>query len=268
MADSAIGDLDAALSIGSDDLFLMEQNGNAKKVPGSLLTSFIDRNVVTVSVSYVSAASSGSASYNSSTGALSLAIPKGAGVSSVSLVSTSGLTDTYKMSLENGDYELFEIKNGSNINYISCTSTGGGANHNVDTYTVFLTNGSTTTFNVTNGIDGTGTVNKVAGVSAVSGNVPASSLADALLSEFRIKATDIGVSSISWVSDSTYTNYPYRMGVSVSGMTSNHYAEVVFDPEDAADFAPVCQTSASTVLLWCMNNTRSTISIPTIFAWR
>ena len=36
MADSAIGDLDAALSIGSDDLFLMEQNGNAKKVPGSL----------------------------------------------------------------------------------------------------------------------------------------------------------------------------------------------------------------------------------------
>lgn len=57
--------------------------------------------------------------------------------------------DTYTIYLNDGTTQEFTVKNGTSIDNISYTSSSG----NVDTYTVTLTDGSTTTFNVTNGED-------------------------------------------------------------------------------------------------------------------
>ena len=48
----------------------------------------------------------------------------------------------------------------------------------------------------------------------------------------------------AWSSNSTYSAYPYRASVAVSGMTANHVPGVVFDPDDAdyGKLAPVCDS--------------------------
>lgn len=70
----------------------------------------------------------------------------GTGIVSVTLDSTSGLVDTYKVLFDDNTYTTFNVTNGSNIASIAKTNTSGL----VDTYTVTLTNGDATTFNVVN----------------------------------------------------------------------------------------------------------------------
>lgn len=72
------------------------------------------------------------------------------------------------------------------------------------------------------------------------------------------------VSASSWVGDSTYENYPYKCDLSCSGVTSSHFAEVVFDVEQAASgfYAPVCSTGTNIVTIWSSENT--SITVPTI----
>ena len=262
MADSAIGNLPAADEILSGDLFALEQGGVAKKLSGSKLTEYIDRNVVSVNVNYVSASASGSASYDSSTGSLTLYIPKGAGVSGLEYVSTDGLTKLYHLNYEAGGFANVYITDGSSIQSIAKTGTSGLT----DTYTITLTNGQTSTFTVTNGSGG---VDTVAGVQPDNnGDAPAASVAAALLPNLRIKQTNVSVASVSWVLDSSYTDYPYHTDVPVLGMTDDCFAEIVFSVDDAGDFAPVCQTMSSAVRIWCNGSARTELSIPTVFAWR
>lgn len=71
----------------------------------------------------------------------------GDGIASISKTGTSGLVDTYTVVLDSGATSTFDVTNGSSIASISKTATVGI----VDTYTVTLTNGQTTTFDVTNG---------------------------------------------------------------------------------------------------------------------
>lgn len=61
--------------------------------------------------------------------------------------STSGLVDTYTITLTDGTTTTFNVTNGSSIATIEKTATVGM----VDTYTITLTDGSTSTFEVTNG---------------------------------------------------------------------------------------------------------------------
>ena len=77
MADKTISDLTQAESIGSEDLFLLEQNGEAKKLKGSQLTDYVTMNVISVTVETLPAGSQATATYNKTTGALSLGIPQG-----------------------------------------------------------------------------------------------------------------------------------------------------------------------------------------------
>lgn len=42
------------------------------------------------------------------------------------------------------------------------------------------------------------------------------------------------VASSAWSADATYSDYPYRATLTVSGMTSSHVPEVVFDGTDEA----------------------------------
>ena len=77
MADKTIGDLTQAESIGSEDLFVLEQNGEAKKLQGSQLIDYVTMDVVSVTASTLPAGSPATASYNKATGVLALGIPKG-----------------------------------------------------------------------------------------------------------------------------------------------------------------------------------------------
>ena len=76
--------------------------------------------------------------------------PTGNGISSIVKTGTSGLVDTYTIYFTNGDTTTFTVTNGSSIANIEKTSTSGL----VDTYTITLTSGETETFTVTNGEKG------------------------------------------------------------------------------------------------------------------
>lgn len=77
MADKTISDLIQALQITGEDLFLLEQNGEAKKLKGKTLLDFITLNVVSVTVTTLPAGSSATATYDTSTNTLALGIPQG-----------------------------------------------------------------------------------------------------------------------------------------------------------------------------------------------
>ena len=77
MADKTIGDLTQAESIGGEDLFVLEQGGEAKKLKGSQLIDYVTFNVISVTVKTLPAGSQATATYNEATGTLSLGIPQG-----------------------------------------------------------------------------------------------------------------------------------------------------------------------------------------------
>ena len=77
MADKTIGDLTQAESIGREDLFVLQQNGEAKKLKGSQLIDYVTFNVISVTVETLPAGSQATATYNEATGTLSLGIPQG-----------------------------------------------------------------------------------------------------------------------------------------------------------------------------------------------
>lgn len=71
----------------------------------------------------------------------------GTSITSVTKTGTSGLVDTYTITFSNGTTTTFNVTNGSEIESIEKTSTAGL----VDTYTVTMGSGDTHTFTVTNG---------------------------------------------------------------------------------------------------------------------
>lgn len=74
-------------------------------------------------------------------------VTNGNGIVSIAKTSTSGLKDTYTITLTDNSTYRYEVANGNGIVSIAKTSTSGLK----DTYTVTLTDGSKTTFTVTNG---------------------------------------------------------------------------------------------------------------------
>lgn len=77
MADKAISDLTQALQITEEDLFVLQQNGEAKSLKGKTLLKFVTLSVVSVTVTTLPAGSSATATYDKSTGTLALGIPQG-----------------------------------------------------------------------------------------------------------------------------------------------------------------------------------------------
>nr|DAE28595.1 MAG TPA: hypothetical protein [virus sp. ctRwG8] len=77
MADKAISDLTQAVQITNEDLFVLEQSGEAKKLKGETLLNFVTLSVVSVTVTTLPAGSSATATYDKSTGTLALGIPQG-----------------------------------------------------------------------------------------------------------------------------------------------------------------------------------------------
>lgn len=73
----------------------------------------------------------------------------GGTIASIEKTSSELNVDTYTITLNDGETSTFEVTNGTSIASIAKTGTSGL----VDTYTITLTDGSTTTFEVTNGED-------------------------------------------------------------------------------------------------------------------
>lgn len=121
MADKAISELIAAEQIKAADLFVLEQDSAAKKLTGQIL------------LNWLTAAADGHG-----------------GISSIVKQSTSGLTDTYRITLADTTTFDFNVSNGKGIATIAKVSTSGL----VDTYRITYNDSSTSTFTITNGAKG------------------------------------------------------------------------------------------------------------------
>lgn len=121
MADKSIDQLNEAEKIYATDLFVLQQSGSAKKLTGQVL------------LNWLTAAADGHG-----------------GIQSIQKLSTSGLADTYRITLADTTTFDFVVNNGRGITGISKTSTSGL----VDTYTISYNNGTTSKFTVTNGAKG------------------------------------------------------------------------------------------------------------------
>lgn len=121
MADKSVGELIAAQSVTPTDLFVLEQNGTAKKLTGQILENWL-------------------VSFADGHGGIQSIVKKG----------TSGLVDTYRITLADTTTFDFMVTNGKGINSVSKVSTSGL----VDTYRITLNDGTSSTFTVTNGAKG------------------------------------------------------------------------------------------------------------------
>lgn len=121
MADKSVGELIAAQSVTPTDLFVLEQNGTAKKLTGQILENWL----------------------------VSFADGHG-GIQSIVKKSTSGLVDTYRITLADTTTFDFMVNNGKGISTIQKTKTSGL----VDTYTIQFNDSTSSTFTVTNGAKG------------------------------------------------------------------------------------------------------------------
>lgn len=121
MADKAVSELIEAERITATDLFVLEQNGTAKKLTGQVL------------LNWLTAAADGHG-----------------GISNISKTSVDGLADTYRITLADTTTFDFVVTNGRGISSINKESSSGL----VDTYTIQYNDGSTGSFTVTNGQKG------------------------------------------------------------------------------------------------------------------
>ena len=121
MADKAISELIAAEQITASDMFVLEQNGTAKKLTGQVL------------LNWLTAAADGHG-----------------GIQSIDKVSTNKLADTYRITLADTSTFDFVVTNGKGITSIAKQGTSGL----VDTYKISYNDGSSGTFTVTNGAKG------------------------------------------------------------------------------------------------------------------
>lgn len=121
MADKSVGELIAAQSVTPTDLFVLEQNGTAKKLTGQILENWL----------------------------VSFADGHG-GIQSIEKIGMDVLADTYRITLSDTTTFDFVVTNGRGINSIVKTSTSGL----IDTYTITFNDDTEGTFTVTNGEKG------------------------------------------------------------------------------------------------------------------
>lgn len=88
----------------------------------------------------------------------------GATISTITKTGTTGLVDTYTITLDDGRTQTFTVTNGKSISSITKTDTTGL----VDTYTITFNDNTTETFTVTNGYSPTANVTKSNGVATIT----------------------------------------------------------------------------------------------------
>lgn len=233
MADKTISELVAATAVGSTDLFVLEQNATAKKLTGQVLENWL----------------------------VSFADGHG-GVQSFVKVSSSGtnpVVDTWRMTYADETYTDIPVTNGvkGDTGATGATGATGPAVSSVtgpvnpgqpgatDTYTMYVGQTPIGTFEVYNGINGSGAVSTVNNISPDSlGNVTLSAAdVGALPSSYTAPVTSVNgmtgqvvvnqKGSIS-LSTSWSGSGPYTQTVTVSGATVTNKSKVDLQPDSSA----------------------------------
>ena len=85
----------------------------------------------------------------------------------------------------------------------------------------------------------------------------------------RITFVNTNVAASAWAADETYTDYPYRAAIPLTGVTAASFAEVVLSPADAVSgaYAPVCETYAGGIYLYANAAPGAAVTIPAIVIW-
>ena len=86
----------------------------------------------------------------------------------------------------------------------------------------------------------------------------------------KLQFNNVSVSKGSFVSDTTFQDFPYRAGVALSGVIESMIPEVVLSVDDAGsgNFAPVAESYNGGVYLYAGSPPDADITIPTIILWR
>ena len=156
MADKAITELVAAEQITATDLFVLQQNNTAKKLPAQVflnwLTAAADGHGGIQSI--VKLSTSGLVdTYRitlADTTIFDFVVTNGRAISSITQTEVNGLTRTYTIAFNDGSSETFSVADGRGIQSFLKTSTEGL----VDTYTVTYNDGTRDAFTVKNGEKG------------------------------------------------------------------------------------------------------------------
>lgn len=85
----------------------------------------------------------------------------------------------------------------------------------------------------------------------------------------RLTFANTNVAASAWAADETYTDYPYRAAIPLTGVTATSFAEVVLSPADAVSgvYAPVCQTYTGGIYLYANAEPSAAMTIPAIVIW-
>ena len=81
-----------------------------------------------------------------------------------------------------------------------------------------------------------------------------------------IVQSSVPVATSAWASDTTYTDYPFRVSIPIDGCTANHIPEVTFALSDATsgNFAPISETYDGGVYIYASEQPSEAMTIPTI----
>ena len=156
MADKPIEELIEAVQVTQTDLFVLQQNNTAKKLSGQTLINYLLKmidghgGIQSIVKSNTSGLVDTYTVTMADTTTSSFSVTNGRAISSIKETAANGLTRTYTIAFNDGSTEAFTVTDGRSITNISKTGTDGLA----DTYTIAYNDGSTGKYTVTNGAQG------------------------------------------------------------------------------------------------------------------
>ena len=160
MADKAISELAAASSVGSLDLFVLEQSGTAKKLTGQILenwlVSFADGHggIQTIEKTGTSGLVDTYTITLADETEITFTVTNGKGISSIAKTATSGLKDTYTVTYNDTTSFTYDVTNGKGITSITWSESGTTGDGKVHTGTIAYNDGTSSTITITDGYKG------------------------------------------------------------------------------------------------------------------
>lgn len=81
-----------------------------------------------------------------------------------------------------------------------------------------------------------------------------------------ITATNTTVATTAWADDTTYTDFPFRAGITITGCTANHKPDVTFSLTDAVsgNYAPIAESYEGGIYIYAAEKPTAALTIPTI----
>lgn len=91
-------------------------------------------------------------------------------------------------------------------------------------------------------------------------------LADVTYEKKKLIFNNVQVATSSFVSDATYTDYPYRASITLTNVTSSMYPQVTFNLIDAISgtYAPIAETYNGGIYIYATQVPSIDVLIPTI----